>query len=275
MFSQVTKNTKDFDSELDNEMSKRGDGIFKIPTSMEEVKENNLNVELNKAKNNIESEIEIRRRLKKTNTKAIEYSKSLFDNLSISKETFEIGNITNPNYNELDTYINSLQNSNNINEQYLGLVAIRKILSNKSNAPIQEIIDKGLVFLLITLLNHKFPEFVYEATYSLTCICSGTQDQSNTVVIKGGAKRFVQLCDAEYVEIQEQAILGLANLASDGVNLRDKLIELGALEKIRKYMSTTDSTSLIKSCLHALTCFCKGNTPPPSSLMEPVRIYNI
>lgn len=272
MFSQVTKNIKDFDNELDNKMSKRGDGIFKMPNSIEDVKENNLTVELNKAKNNVESEIEARRRLKKTNTKAIEYSKSLFDNLTISKEAFEVANKSVPNINELDNYVNNLQNSNNINDQYIGLVCIRKILSSKSNSPIQEIIDKGLVFILINLLNHKFPEFVYEATYSLTCICSGTQDQSNTVVIKGGAKRFIQLCDAEYVEIQEQAILGLANLAGDGINLRDKLIVLGALEKIKKYMTITDSNNLIKSCLHALSSFCNASPPPPCNIMEPVSI---
>jgi hypothetical protein len=264
---------KDFDSKYE-EIKNRGDGIFKVATSYEDIQESNINNEINKNKDSLLSEIDKKRRLRTHNTKAINYSKSLYDNLSIGAETYQMGQNIIPDPNQLDFYVSKLS-SEQANEQYLGLVSIRKLLSLSTSSPVQEIIDRGVVFVLVNFLNHQLPEFVYEATTCLTSICSGTHDQSNTVVMKGGAKRFIQLCDAEFFEIQEQAILGIGNLAAEGTTQRDKLIELGALDKISKHIKTTDNKALVKSCLFSLASFTRGTPPPSFESMDPVRIIYI
>lgn len=272
MFAEISKKElenkpKNSEAEFEEKMNNKGDGIFKTISTIDEIKETTYNNELNKSKCNIENEIEIRRRLKHKSI-PVGYGNSLFDNLQIDKGIFEKSKELNVTDKDIDILVAQLGTSN-INDQYVGLVGIRKLLTSAYNAPVQEIIDRGVVFILINLLEHQLPEFVYEATICLTTICSGTSDQSNTVVMKGGAVRFIQLCDAKFFEIQEQAILGIGNLASDGYHLRDTLIELGALDKILFYLKTSEVRSLISNCLFCLTNFTRGTSAPPYEKLAP------
>lgn len=265
------ENKRGFDSKYEN-MDKRGDGIFNIASSIEDVQEKNISEELSKNRDELFKELDYARKLKRGKTKAIDYSKSLFENLTIPKEIFQVGEDMNADVNQLDLYVSKLS-SQQVNEQYLGLVAIRKLLSYDKSAPVQDIIDRGVVFYLINFLNQQHPEFVYEATTCLTSICSGTHEQANTVVMKGGANRFIQLCDAEFYEIQIQALMGIGNLASEGVQQRDKLIELGALDKILKLVKTSGLKEIIKNCLFCLTSISKGVPAPVCEGMEPFVDY--
>ncbi len=87
--------------------------------------------------------------------------------------------------------------------------------------------------------------------------------------MKGGDKKFVQLCDSPFYEIQEQAILGIGNLATDSILLRDRLIEFGALDKVLFYLKTSENRNIIKTCSFCLTNFAKGTPSPPYEKMCP------
>lgn len=268
IFANISISNKDAETESDDKMNKRAAEMYKTFSSVEDMKESNIAAELIKKKSNLENEIEMRR--KKNKTIPISFGQSLYDNISIPKEVYEQGLNIVVTAADLETLISKIA-SLSVEEQYLAIVGIKKLLTAQEGATIQEIIDRGLVFVFVELLNHQRPEFVYEAVTCLTIICSGTPDQSNTVVTKGGAKRFIQLCDSPFFEIQEQAIIGIGNLASDGVALRDKLIEFGALEKIKFYLHTSERKSLIKNCLFCLTNFVKGNPPAPYESFLPVN----
>ena len=43
---------------------------------------------------------------------------------------------------------------------------------------------------------------------------------------------FVQVTDSPHVEVVEQAIWGIGNIAGDSSSTRDKVLESGALQKI-------------------------------------------
>lgn len=270
IFSNISIANKDAEAESDDKMNKRATEMYKTFSSVEDMKESNIAAELIKKKSNLENEIEMRR--KKNKTIPISFGQSLYDNISIAKEVYEQGLNITVTAADLEALISKI-GSPSIDEQYLAIVGIKKLLTSQEGPAIQEIIDRGLVFVFVELLNHQRPEFIYEAVTCLTIICSGTSDQSNTVVTKGGAKRFIQLCDSPFFEIQEQAIIGIGNLASDGLTLRDKLIEFGALEKIKFYLHTSERKSLIKNCLFCLTNFVKGNPPPPYDSCSPVKKY--
>lgn len=272
IFSNISIPSKDPESTSDDKMNKRAADMYKTFSSVEDMKESNIAQELIKKKSNLENEIEMRR--KKNKTIPISYGKSLIDNISIDLNVYEQSKNLAVTAKDLEVLVNNL-NSSNPSEQYLALVGIRKLICI-DKPPIQEIIDKGLVFAFVELLNHQFPEFVYEAISCLTLICSGTPDQSNTVISKGGAKIFIHLCDSVFFEIQEQAILGIGNLASENVTLRDKLIDLGALEKIKFYLQTSERRSLLKNCLFCLTNFTRGTPIPSYEAVSPVSfIYHI
>lgn len=265
IFSNISVPSKDSEATSDNKMNKRAE-LYKTLSSVEDMKELNITQELIKKKSNLENEIEMRR--KKNKTIPISYGKSLLDSISIDMNVYEQGKNMTVCQNDLEVLINKL-GSYNVSDQYLALVGMRKLIC-ADKPPIQEIIDKGLVFVFVELLKHQHPEFVYEAISCLTYICSGTLDQSNTVIIKGGAGMYVQLCDSMFFEIQEQAFLGIGNLASNSMNYRSKLIELGTLEKIKFYLQTSERRSLIKNCLFCLTNFTIGHPVPAYEAMSPV-----
>lgn len=267
LFTNAVLENKNTEDQSDEKMNRRAD-LYKVGNTIDDVKEANLNVELNRRKNNLESEIERRRKQKHTCV-PISYGQSLFEVMTIDKETYDLGCKISVSIQDLDGIIQKLS-SPNAGDQYLALVGIRKLLALPHNAPIQQIIDRGLVFNLVGSLDSVYPEFVFEACTSLTSICSGNSDQANVVLQKGGAQKFIQLCDMKYFEIQEQAILGIGNLASDGVSIRDRLIQMGALDKIKFYLHTSERVSLIKNCLFALTNFFKGVPAPQYEISAPV-----
>lgn len=95
--------------------------------------------------------------------------------------------------------------SEELNNQYRGLVGIRKIIALKMSQ-IQLAIDSGLVYDFIKILDHQLPEFQYEALWNLTNIASGTSDQVNSIVSKGGLIKIVKLIDSKVNEVQEQVV---------------------------------------------------------------------
>lgn len=262
---QETK-AKNLDEELEEKMNSRGDALYK-KISVQDIRDDVHENELKSISNKRETELENKRRFR--SNLQLEYGKSLKDALTISKEIYDEADKMTVTTAELLTFIEKFKQNDLVNKYY-GLVGLRKLLSLPYNPPVQEIIDAGLVFDFIELTDYKYPEFVYEAVWSLTNITSGTSDQAMSVFNKGGAQKLIDLIDSEYNEIQDQSIWAIGNLAGDNVRFRDKLIALGALKKILHYMKVGERKNLIKSTLWSLSNFCKGKTPPNYEDLQPV-----
>lgn len=270
IFSEIMKPIKDSDKEFEESMNKRGDGLFKQVSDITDVKEESQFKEISKNQIDRQREIDIRRRLK--NNIKVEYGKSLKDCLTIDKISYEKANEYTAKIDELPIYINYLA-SNNENDQFCGLVAIRKLLTQDKNQYIQEIIDNALVFPLSSALDHKLPEFCFEAIACISAISSGSSDQIKSLTNKGIHKKLVSLCDAQFFEIQEQAISAIGNMANDCALIRDAIINEGALDKLLFYLKTAERKSLVKNVLWAFSNFCKGRPPLGYDKISPVSIY--
>jgi importin subunit alpha-1 len=268
MKQQATKQVKDSDTQFEESMN-RGDGIFKQTTHISEIKDENQNMELNNKQNERQRTIENRRRLKH-NIK-VEFGKSVKDSLTIDAKAYETAQNLEVNPNDLDNYIKTLYSDNQL-EQYYGLVAIRKLLTLPQDPLIGEIIDKSVVFALVNTLDHKLPEFVYEAVVCICSITSGNSDQIKSITSKGAQKKLTILCDSQFIEIQEQAIWGVGNLSSENSQLRDQLIKEGALNKILFYLKNAERKTLVKNCIWSYSNFCKGKDPD-YNVLSPVSYY--
>lgn len=164
--------------------------------------------------------------------------------------------------------------SSDTQQQFEGLVCIRKILSMANNPPINVIIDQGLVLPLIALLDSNLPEIQFESLWAITNIASGSSsDYSNAIVSKGGLPKIVNCIDSQIVEIQDQAVWCIGNFVGENANLRDKVLQLKGLEKITSLMATTDRDSLIKHCTWTLTNFCRPDPAMSYEHVKPVRIF--
>lgn len=263
---QTTIKEKNSDNDFEQSINK-GDGFFKLANHISEIKDEAQNEELSRNQMERERNLENRRRL--NNNIKLNYGKSLKESITIDKNTYESAQVFNPQVSELDTYIKNLASENQL-EQYYGLVCIRKLITLPEDPLIQEVIDKSVVFALVNTLDHKLPEFVFEAVTCICAITSGSSDQIKSIVSKGAHKKLVPLCDSPLFEIQEQAIWGLGNLASEHHVLRDQLISEGALNKLLFYMKTSERKSLVKNCLWTFSNFCKGKNPPGYDILSPV-----
>ena len=105
----------------------------------------------------------------------------------------------------LGNYIENFKN-NNIEEKFIGLVSLRKILTLNKNAPISDVVNAGLIPEFLELLNSKIYEFQYESLWCLTNISSGNSEDTYSIVNKNGIEIIIGKFDSNISEIQEQVI---------------------------------------------------------------------
>ena len=208
-----------------------------------ELKQNAISNELSRTKDE-RSKMFMQRRIRKILN--VDKAESLINKLTISKELYEQCNQMEIQPEDLLKSI-ELFRTEEINMKYKGLVALRKMLSFPTNPPIQEIIDYNLVSDFINLLNNSYPEFQYEALWCLTNIASGTSDQANTIIVKGGLNQIIPLVDSSIEELQNQAVWTIGNLAGDSIKSREQIIQNKGFDKIINVFSTTQRHSLIKN----------------------------
>eukprot|EP00826_Nyctotherus_ovalis_P040271 TRINITY_DN394_c0_g2_i2.p2 TRINITY_DN394_c0_g2~~TRINITY_DN394_c0_g2_i2.p2 ORF type:complete len:182 (-),score=29.08 TRINITY_DN394_c0_g2_i2:1189-1734(-) len=96
--------------------------------------------------------------------------------------------------------------SPNIQQAHLGVQGVRKLLSTHSKAPIQEVIDAGIVPILINMIDGKGynTAIQYEATWCMTNLAMGESPQVKCLVDQGAITKLIKLMCREEAQLQEQ-----------------------------------------------------------------------
>lgn len=159
--------------------------------------------------------------------------------------------------------------SNDRFKQHYGVIGLRKILSNEAGPPIQPVIDANMVPRLIQFTQRaNEPHLQLEAAWALTNVASGTTQQTQTIIDKGGIPCFINLLTANRVEVAEQAIWALGNIAGDSPNFRDLILVHGGLRPLIDILSTTEDPQMIKNGTWAISNLCRGRPLPDIKLVE-------
>lgn len=146
---------------------------------------------------------------------------------------------------------------------------MRKLLSIENTPPIQAVIDANLTGVFITLLHHEIPKFQFEAAWCLTNIASGTSDHVSTLIEKDVISHFIELLKSPMVEVVEQVIWGLGNIAGDCPMTRDQVLKSGALTIIAQVLDGAQSgTTFLRNCSWALSNLCRGKPTPDYELVK-------
>ena len=112
-------------------------------------------------------------------------------------------------------------------------VGFRRLLSFEKNPPIQQFIDGNLVPRFIQFLSRDdLPKLQFEAAWCLTNVASGTYEHVQVLIQKGTVDQLIKLLKSPHIEVIEQAIWGIGNIAGDGPRIRDIVIAAGAVEPI-------------------------------------------
>ena len=146
---------------------------------------------------------------------------------------------------------------------------MRKLLSIENTPPIQAVIDANLTVVFIQFLYHEIPKFQFEAAWCITNIASGSSDHVNSLIEKDVISHFIQLLNSPHMEVVEQVIWGLGNIAGDCPMTRDTVLKSGALHKIAQVLDQAQKgTPFMRNCSWALSNLCRGKPTPQYELVK-------
>jgi importin subunit alpha-2 len=258
IFSSIENKSQE--NEIDSILQRRQQN-FMNEENFSKIKENTMSDELSLGIN-FRNKIFMKKRMKQNIN--IETTQSLKNKLTIPLDLFEKCENMNVELSKFSEILSSFR-TQKINQKYLGLVGIRKLLL-LSPSPIQELIDIGIVPEIISLLDNSPAEFQNEALRCLTILSEGTSDQISIIVSKGVIPKIVTLMDSSIEELKIQACFIIGNLANDCPKVRDTLIKEKGYDKLLTILSSTNLNSLIKPVLEALSCFFKVKPIPPYNI---------
>eukprot|EP00009_Paramoeba_aestuarina_P007497 CAMPEP_0201518938 /NCGR_PEP_ID=MMETSP0161_2-20130828/9646_1 /ASSEMBLY_ACC=CAM_ASM_000251 /TAXON_ID=180227 /ORGANISM="Neoparamoeba aestuarina, Strain SoJaBio B1-5/56/2" /LENGTH=459 /DNA_ID=CAMNT_0047916855 /DNA_START=268 /DNA_END=1644 /DNA_ORIENTATION=+ len=132
----------------------------------------------------------------------------------------------------------------------------RKLLSDHK-PPIGTLVEMGLVPIFVDFLNNNNnPKLQFEAAWVLTNICSGNSDQTWAVVEAGGVPVLIRLLQSD-IELAEQCVWALGNIAADSLQCRDILLDADVVEGLRPFM-TSKRISMMKNVTWTMSNLCNG-----------------
>ena len=147
------------------------------------------------------------------------------------------------------------------------VVSLRQLLSSRSFAPSAMTLATPILPAFVAILTSATasPSLLLEVTWALTNIASGSSKNVQSLVEAGCLPAMLSLLhNAQHAQVLEQTVWCLGNVAGDGAEARDKLLELGLMDRLCRLADSEGCGSeLLKHiawCMHNL---CR-NKPVPN-----------
>ncbi|KAJ4462371.1 putative Importin subunit alpha-1a [Paratrimastix pyriformis] len=155
--------------------------------------------------------------------------------------------------------------------QFEGVSKIRQILSVPQDAPIETVLELGIVPDIIKLTRKtKNAKLQFECLWLLTNIASGTPQQTKALFQCGALPVFVKLLSSPQDAVAEQALWALGNLAGDGVELRDCVLEANIVPRVVTLIEEKKPLSLLRVAAWSMSNLCRSKPAPPFEVVRPL-----
>ena len=188
---------------------------------------------------------------------------------SAGAEATTSSNLANASFETLTQTVLGFVARNGPAEEYADvLVAVRQLrkqLSMARNPPIDDCINANLVPSFVTMLGHPESKLQFEAAWCLTNIASGTAKQCEAVINANGVPPLVGLMGSPSLDVCEQAVWAIGNIAGDCAELRDLVLQNGALERVIAMVEATASMGQmapLRNAVWALSNLMRGKPQP-------------
>jgi len=154
--------------------------------------------------------------------------------------------------------------------ELMATISVRTMLSQNVDW-IQTIVSTpNIVSKLVSFLDRDSERRLqFEATWSLTNIASGTSAHTLLVVRAGALAPLIRLLDSSSVEIREQAVWAIGNIAGDSPELRDDVLAHGIVPILTRRLDAELSAparrqhpSLMRNAVWTIANLCRGKPPP-------------
>uniref|UniRef100_A0A4W3JQE6 Karyopherin alpha 4 (importin alpha 3) n=2 Tax=Callorhinchus milii TaxID=7868 RepID=A0A4W3JQE6_CALMI len=165
---------------------------------------------------------------------------------------------------DLDSDIRVNASSDNQGLQLSAVQAARKLLSSDRNPPIDDLINSGILPILVRCLERDDnPSLQFEAAWALTNIASGTSEQTQAVVKSNAVPLFLRLLHSPHQNVCEQAVWALGNIIGDGPQCRDYVINLGVVKPLLSFISPSIPITFLRNVTWVMVNLCRHKDPPP------------
>jgi|TARA_B110000914_G_scaffold171496_1_gene152243 importin subunit alpha-1 len=155
----------------------------------------------------------------------------------------------------------------------LAIRKLRKRLSVERDPPIDLFISCGALKTVAAFLyNCHNPSIIFEAMWCITNVTSGSSKQAMAVVNMGIVPQIMKMSASPNVELADQCIWCLGNLAGDSINIRDLLLSIGGMELILERLSDKSPISTVRIATWCIANLCRGKPRPSLSITRKALI---
>lgn len=206
---------------------------------------------------------------RRRNEVTVELRKNKRDEIILKRRNVPVQDVSEPEEDvlspaNLKRIVDSAGDASDSAKQLAAVQSARKLLSSDRNPPIDDLIQSGILPILVNCLQRTENTMLqFEAAWALTNIASGTSEQTNQVVRAGAVPWFLQLLTSAAPSVCEQAVWALGNIIGDGPHLRDFVIRHGVVQPLLTFIKPDIPISFLRNVTWVIVNLCRNKEPPP------------
>lgn len=174
--------------------------------------------------------------------------------------------------NKLQEYVAGTR-SQNKRDRFIATTLIRKLLSVENSPPLDTVVASGVVPTLVAFLtDFNDTKLQFEACWALTNIASGTSSQMQCLTQENvpAIRNITNLLRSDNLPLLEQAVWCLSNIAGDGSDSRDAILNAGGMDMLCAVVTNHHNRlTLVRHTIWAISNLCRGKPKPSFAAVQP------